>query len=283
MDHCSFEASKRCQHNVAVRSQTANDRRLSKNTCCEAKITCTLLTCADKTGRLSRSKDPHLPEYLAIVCVYNVQNHNMFVSDALRHRDVGAKTIETLTQLFEIGHSPSSALTVLKNDLQMDYGEDYIFTSANRCLCRDLQFCYQPDTVGSSASLIPLGTWTENCRVFLLLTHTCAGGLPLGVILTQPEDEATILEGLQLLKDMLRVDAFAGIGQAGHRLIITDDCKAERGALGRAFPGAKLLLCTFHLLQSVWRCLWGKESGVDLRDRQTLFTVGKYISQGRDG
>lgn len=48
------QAHYRCQHNVAVKSQTANDRRLSKNTFCEAKMTCTLMTCADKTGRLSR-------------------------------------------------------------------------------------------------------------------------------------------------------------------------------------------------------------------------------------
>lgn len=82
------------------------------------------------------------------------------------------------------------------------------------------------------------------------LTHTCAGGLPLGVILIQSEDEATILECLQLLKDFLREDAFAGSGQADPHLI-TDDCKAKRGALGRPFPGSKLLLCTFHLLQAV--------------------------------
>ncbi|KAK6322697.1 hypothetical protein J4Q44_G00074890 [Coregonus suidteri] len=57
----------------------------------------------------------------------------------------------------------------------------------------------------------------------------------------ESEDEATILlEGLQLLKDILREDAFAARGQADPRLIITDDCKAERGALGRPFQGAKL-------------------------------------------
>lgn len=106
----------------------------------------------------------------------------------------------------------------------------------------------RPDTVGSSASLIPLGTQTEKTAVFLPLSHSCAGGLPLGVILTPSEDEATILEGLQL-----REEAFAGRSQAGPHLIITDDCIAERGALGKAFPGARLLLYTFHLLQAVWR------------------------------
>lgn len=72
------------------------------------------------------------------------------------------------------------------------------------------------------------------------LTHTCAGGLPLGVILTLSEDEATILEGLQMLKDILREEAFAGRSQAGPHLIITDSCKTERGALGGCFQGPNL-------------------------------------------
>ncbi|KAJ8366669.1 hypothetical protein AAFF_G00345510 [Aldrovandia affinis] len=52
------------------------------------------------------------------------------------------RAIETLTRLFEIGHSPTSALAVLKNDLQAEYGEKYIYASADRAICPDLQFCY---------------------------------------------------------------------------------------------------------------------------------------------
>lgn len=96
----------------------------------------------------------------------------------------------------------------------------------------------------------------ENCRgllFFFSYPHLCWRSPPWGFLI-QSEDEATILlECLQLLKDILREDAFAGSGQADPHLI-TDDCKAKRGALGRPFPGSKLLLCTFHLLQAVW--LW---------------------------
>ena len=82
----------------------------------------------------------------------------------------------------------------------------------------------------------------ENCRVFLLLTHTCAGGLPLGIIICQSEDEDTIFQGLEHLKQLVGEHAFAGRGQAGPQSFITDDCKAEQGALKRSFPGSNLLL-----------------------------------------
>ncbi|XP_033984107.1 uncharacterized protein LOC117480767 [Trematomus bernacchii] len=117
----------------------------------------------------------------------------------------------------------------------------------------------------------------ENCRVFLLLTHSCAGGLPLGILLCQSEDEQTIAQGLEQLKQVVGEKGFAGRGHEGPQLVITDDCRAERGALGKAFPKATLLLCSFHLLQAVWRWLWSKESGVTHGDRPALFAIVKEM------
>ncbi|XP_010765429.1 uncharacterized protein [Notothenia coriiceps] len=117
----------------------------------------------------------------------------------------------------------------------------------------------------------------ENCRVFLLLTHSCAGGLPLGILLCQSEDEQTIAQGLEQLKQVVGEKGFAGRGHEGPQLVITDDCRAEREALGKAFPKATLLLCSFHLLQAVWRWLWSKESGVTHGDRPALFAIVKEM------
>ncbi|KAF3838958.1 hypothetical protein F7725_010726 [Dissostichus mawsoni] len=63
----------------------------------------------------------------------------------------------------------------------------------------------------------------ENCRVFLLLTHSCAGGLPLGILLCQSEDEQTIAQGLEQLKQVVGEKGFAGRGHEGPQLVITDD------------------------------------------------------------
>ncbi|KAK1887062.1 Transposase, partial [Dissostichus eleginoides] len=267
-------------------------------------------------------------------------NHNLFVADAIRHRDVGEKANNILTGLFEIGHTPTSALAVLKHDLQMEYGQRYVYVSANREICPDLPYvqrlfhkvcreeygtqtgptmlaalklqveiynnkcndtCALLGTTSQGAPLVvvcsPLmkkvhqlkhsgelcfidssgNMDRENCRVFLLLTHSCAGGLPLGILLCQSEDEQTIAQGLEQLKQVVGEKGFAGRGHEGPQLVITDDCRAERGALRKAFPKATLLLCSFHLLQAVWRWLWSKESGVTHGDRPALFAIVKEM------
>nr|XP_023677113.1 uncharacterized protein LOC111848936 isoform X2 [Paramormyrops kingsleyae] len=132
------KVSYKCQHNVNVKSKTANSRRSSKNTNCQAKMSVTLKYC--NNGKINQSKDPHMPDFPFEVKIQNKHNHNLFVAEALRHRDVGEKAIESLTKLFEIGHSPSSALSALKNDLQMEYGDRFAYASANREICPDLSF-----------------------------------------------------------------------------------------------------------------------------------------------
>ena len=108
-------------------------------------------------------------------------------------------------------------------------------------------------------------------RVFLLLTHSCTGGLPLGVLITSNEQEQTITEALQLWKSILPEDCFGGRGVQGPAVFITDDCLSERKALHTAFPGATLLLCTFHILQTVWRWLWSANHGIQKDHRQSLY------------
>ncbi|KAI4817719.1 hypothetical protein KUCAC02_011099 [Chaenocephalus aceratus] len=120
----------------------------------------------------------------------------------------------------------------------------------------------------------------ENCRVFLLLTHSCAGGLPLGILLCQSEDEQTIAQGLEQLKQVVGEKGFAGRGHEGPQLVIPDDCRAERGALGKACPKATLLLCSFHLLQAVWRrqAVWigftARQDGIHAA--RLVFNADKY-------
>lgn len=115
----------------------------------------------------------------------------------------------------------------------------------------------------------------DHCRVFLLLTHSAVGGLPLGVIIAPSESEQVIYEGLELLKTLLDDHSFSGNGRAGPSVFLTDDCKAEQGALRRAFPQARQVLCIFHLLQAAWRWLWAAENGVSLSDRGELLAAIK--------
>ena len=40
--------------------------------------------------------------------------------------------------------------------------------------------------------------------------------------------------------------------------ILTDDCSPEREGLNKTWPSAKLFLCVFHFLKSMWRWLWNQ-------------------------
>ena len=63
-----------------------------------------------------RTKDLHMFPFE----VWRANRHNhLFVADAICYWDVGEKAKEVLMSLFEIGHTPTSALVVLKHDLQV--------------------------------------------------------------------------------------------------------------------------------------------------------------------
>ena len=117
----------------------------------------------------------------------------------------------------------------------------------------------------------------NNCRVFLLLTHSCVGGLPLGVLITSSESTTTIRAGLELLKKMVGDAGFYGRGVQGPLVFMTDDCRAERTALQESFPNAKLVLCIFHVLQAFWRFVWDSKTGVPIGWRPQIFHMVKDL------
>ena len=117
----------------------------------------------------------------------------------------------------------------------------------------------------------------HNYRVFLILTHSVAGGLPLGVLITPNEQMKTLIEGLKLYNSLLDSSCFYGRGQSGLQVFMTDDSASERSSLTAVYPEAILLLCIFHVLQAFWRYLWSSENGVMKNDRQHLFYFFKSM------
>lgn len=73
----------------------------------------------------------------------NEHNHHVSCTAATTRRDVSRETVEKLKKLFESGHSPSSALSMLKYDLQEEEQDNYVYAAADRSVCPDLQFCYR--------------------------------------------------------------------------------------------------------------------------------------------
>uniref|UniRef100_A0A1A8L8P5 Si:dkey-75a21.2 n=1 Tax=Nothobranchius pienaari TaxID=704102 RepID=A0A1A8L8P5_9TELE len=117
----------------------------------------------------------------------------------------------------------------------------------------------------------------KNSRAFLLLTHSAAGGLPLGVIVTKSESQNSIATGLNLLKTLLPGDAFYGRGELGPNVFMTNDCKALRQALQNLFPQTTPLLSVFHVLHAMWRWLWDGHHEVPVEDRQWLLDIFKKL------
>lgn len=81
--------------------------------------------------------------YLLHVKWRDNHNHLLNCADALSKRDVSVTTVNRLTELFQQGHSPSSALETIKYDLQEEEGENYFLVAADRSIVPDLQFCYR--------------------------------------------------------------------------------------------------------------------------------------------
>ena len=116
-----------------------------------------------------------------------------------------------------------------------------------------------------------------NCQTFMISTCTPAGGLPLGVVITSGEDEATITEAMNFLKSVLPKNAFHGRGSKGPEMCITDDSAAERAAIHSKWPETKLLLCIFNYLQSWWTWLWDGKQGIAKEDRPILIEKTKKM------
>ncbi|KAL2102346.1 hypothetical protein ACEWY4_001514 [Coilia grayii] len=133
-----FRADFRCQHRTYGTGP--------KNTNCPATLFLVLKRSME--DRRSRSSDKHMAEgYLMNICLRMDHNNCRLCADALSKRDVSSTTTKKLEELFQRGHSPSSALDTLKYDLQEEEGEWYFLTAADRAMVPDIQFCYRLDKV----------------------------------------------------------------------------------------------------------------------------------------
>ncbi|ELT96289.1 hypothetical protein CAPTEDRAFT_185530 [Capitella teleta] len=111
----------------------------------------------------------------------------------------------------------------------------------------------------------------HNCRVFLLLTHCCAGEIPVGCLVTTSESTEVISAALELYKSLLDDKSFYGRGREGPQVFMTDESSVERSALASAFPNSTLILCAFHVLQAFWRFLFEAKNRVARDHRKGIF------------
>ncbi|XP_046981230.1 uncharacterized protein LOC124549906 [Schistocerca americana] len=114
----------------------------------------------------------------------------------------------------------------------------------------------------------------DSSRVFVLLTHSECGRLPLGVLIMSSESCGVIEMGLELLKEIVGENIFGG-NINGPSVFLTDDSQSEQNAIRRCFPNTKTLLCIFHVLQAVWRWLLKAKNAIP-QQKQCYLSITSY-------
>lgn len=119
-----------------------------------------------------------------------------------------------------------------------------------------------------------------DCRIFMMLTHSAAGGLPLGCLIVTSESRDCITQALRLYLEILPKDGFFGGVSSGPLAFLSDDSEAERQSIHEVFPEATLILCVFHLLQAVWRFLLEGKNNIRKDHHPQLLSPLKKMTFG---
>ena len=114
----------------------------------------------------------------------------------------------------------------------------------------------------------------QDSKLIKFMTCSPAGGLPLGFVITPSEGEDVLQAAFETFKEVLPEEAFNKRGKdEGPVLFMTDDADAEINALHTVWPNAKLLLCTWHVLNALWRWLWDRKHEITKEDRPHLLKM----------
>ena len=116
----------------------------------------------------------------------------------------------------------------------------------------------------------------EEHRVFTVLTHSFAGALPLGILITSTEKAERINLGLKLVRELAGEKSFYGNNLKGPKVFMTDNSSAEKRGISFTFPSAVLLLCIFHILQAAWRFVW-KCKKVHIKSKPLVYSYIKKL------
>ena len=204
--------------------------------------------------------------------------YRLFYAEFSRHYgDIGGQSgVESLkTKLAEYNDSTGGMRTTV--EMTPD-GQTIIAlcTPLMRRVHATWQFSQEQVFVDSSGNMD-----RQDCRVFLFLTHSPGGALPLGVVITSSESESTLTAAFTLLKGLIGAEAFFSRAD-GPQVFLTDDCAALRNALHSVWSKAHVLLCFFHLLQALWRWLWDTRHQIGKDDRPHLLRLFKAMMYAED-
>ena len=326
---------RKCHHNVRKRFKSGDEPRVlsdaqikGKQTNCPAGISFKL----KKTPEHNHDRNCSL--FPCEMSIEFIHNHSIESANAVKFHIVSNDTKKNFFELFEAGHSPSSAYHEYKNLLRAKYGEQYVTISADRAIMPDYKWVYRqyeeyiqtkfgkinsPEAFEKAVDkvkdynekhnenlcvieqvsgetivavcdklskrvhkLLPQAgdivyvdatsnLDRQDSKLIKFMTCSPAGGLPLGFVIVRSESEEILRDAFKKLKEVLPEDAFYNRGKKkGPVLFMTDDAAAEINALKENWPDSTFLLCTWHVLNAVWRWLWDAKHQIIKNDRKIL-------------
>lgn len=123
--------------------------------------------------------------------------------------------------------------------------------------------------VDSTSACDPL-----NHSITFVMCPSAAGAVPLAIIITMGQTYECYCEGFKLINEAIP-ESFCGRGYPN--IFLTDQSAAEINAINQVWPKSKTLLCTFHVLQAVWRWLWDTNHQIPKEKRKPLMKTFQNI------
>ncbi|KAE8736590.1 hypothetical protein FOCC_FOCC017955 [Frankliniella occidentalis] len=137
-DRIVFKKVYRCHCDTRADQPSSKTKKAhAKHTVCPANVIITV-----KNRDMKRSIDALLQTYPCEITVNYLHNHRVECADSLRHRRPSLEVKSTILHLFEKKHSPASALTSLKNKMQVKFGDDYFKHAADGSECPTYKWVY---------------------------------------------------------------------------------------------------------------------------------------------
>jgi len=123
--------------------------------------------------------------------------------------------------------------------------------------------------VDSTSACDPL-----NHSITFVMCPSSAGAVPLAIILTKGQTYECYCQGFKLINEAV-LESFCGQGYPN--LFLTDQSSAEINAINNIWPKSNTLLCTFHVLQAVWRWMWDSAHKIPIEKRKPLMKLFQNI------
>lgn len=154
-----------CHHSTRCKKiYTSSLKNKTRNTNCPSKLYVKIHTIR-KNYRGQQENYESIKNMPCEITLIATHNHSTGTADSLRFRQVSSEVKQELLNLYENGHTPGTALEMIRCNIQMN-NDDYITALADRKQCPSYKYCYDLFMKEFKAKYGPI-EFNSKSRVFL--------------------------------------------------------------------------------------------------------------------